>query len=62
MGWVGTKYDPGTTVRGYIIGSEVDPKLQFAATVVGEPTIRLKRFSRDEAGLDIWLDDELPEL
>lgn len=61
MGWVKTKYAPhGTAVRGYIIGSEIDQKLQYAASVVGEPTMRLKRFRRDVGVPAIWVEDAIP--
>lgn len=60
MGWVARKYaQQGILVRGYIIGSEIDQKLQYAASVVGEPTMRLKRFRRDEAVAAIWIEDAL---
>lgn len=62
MGWVSMKYaPPETRVRGYIIGSEIDQKLQYAASVVGEPIMRLKRFSRDDATPAIWLEDALAQ-
>lgn len=61
MGWVHLKYDIGeNAVRGYIVGSDIDPKLQYAARVVGEPTIRLKRFHRDAENQAIWLEEPLP--
>ncbi len=62
MGWVARKYaPPGATVRGYIIGSEIDQKLQYAACVVGEPTMRLKRFRRDNAAAAIWIEDPIAQ-
>lgn len=60
MGWVARNYAPqGTVVRGYIIGSEIDQKLQYAASVVGEPIMRLKRFRRDEGAAAIWIEDPI---
>ena len=32
--------DPKQTVRGYIIGSDIDEKLEYAASVLGEPSVR----------------------
>ena len=62
IGWVKLKYEGGDEpVRGYIIGSEIDPKLQFAASVIGEPTIRLRRFRRGNGEPAIWMDDPIPE-
>jgi hypothetical protein len=63
MGWVAQKYDGGGhVVRGYIVGSEIDPKLHYAASVVGTPTMRLKRFKREAGDANIWIEDALPEL
>lgn len=61
MGWVAMKYAPqGATIRGYIIGSEIDQKLQYAASVVGEPTMRLKRFRKGIGAVAIWIEDLIP--
>jgi hypothetical protein len=63
MGWVAQKYDGGNNVvRGYIVGSDIDPKLHYAASVVGEPTMRLKRFKKDPGDPNIWIEDALPNL
>lgn len=62
MGWVAQEYDGGGhVVRGYIVGSEIDPKLHYAASVVGAPTMRLKRFKRDPNDQNIWIEDALPD-
>ena len=63
MGWVAKKYaTQGTSVRGYIIGSEIDQKLQYAACVVGDPIMRLKRFRRDDQAAAIWIEDPMLQL
>jgi len=61
MGWVGIHFEPQTTVRGYIVGSDVDEKLRMAASVVGEPTMKLKRFQRDDATGAIWIESDAPQ-
>lgn len=47
----------GKTVRGYIIGSDIDQKLRFAAVTVGDASIRLQRYRRDPASPAIFIED-----
>lgn len=43
-------------VRGYIIGSAIDEKLRYAATVAPPGTVRLKTFRRDPANAAIFIE------
>lgn len=46
----------GKAVRGYIIGSAIDEKLRYAASVAPQGTVRLKTFRRDPANAAIFID------
>lgn len=46
----------GKVVRGYIIGSAIDDKLRYAASVAPQGTVRLKTFRRDPANAAIFID------
>ena len=47
---------PNQTVRGYIIGSEIDDKLRYAASVAPPGTVELKTFRRDPANAAIFIE------
>lgn len=47
---------PGKVVRGYIIGSAIDDKLRYAASVIAGDTVRLKTFRRDPANAAIFIE------
>lgn len=44
-------------VRGYIVGSEIDDKLRYAASVVPKGTVQLKTFRRDSTNAKIFIED-----
>jgi RecB family endonuclease NucS len=46
----------GPAVRGYIVGRELDIKLQYAATVVPAGVVRLQTFEHEgEEGKEDWI-------
>ena len=47
---------PKETVRGYIIGSAIDDKLRYAASVAPKGTVVLKTFRRDPANAAIFIE------
>jgi RecB family endonuclease NucS len=47
----------GKTVRGYIVGSEIDIRLQYAAKVAPIGIVSLKRFRRDANNRQIFIED-----
>lgn len=50
VGWLRAHYAiAGQRVRGYIIATEMDDKLQYASKVAPAGIIRMKTFHRDEA-------------
>lgn len=50
----------GQKTRGYIIGSDIDRKLVYAASVVPNDGVRLKKFRRDTANKEIFVVDHAP--
>jgi hypothetical protein len=46
----------GKPVRGYIIGSAIDEKLHYAASVAPKGTVELKTFRRDPANAAIFIE------
>lgn len=49
---------PKQKVRGYIIGSEIDQKLRYAASVAPKGTIQLKTFRRDPINAAIFIESD----
>lgn len=47
----------GQKTRGYIVGSDIDSKLVYAASVVPDGTVGLKKFRRDSANKKIFIVD-----
>jgi hypothetical protein len=47
---------PRQVVRGYIIGSEIDDKLRYAASVAPKGIVELKTFRRDPANSAIFIE------
>ena len=47
----------GKDVRGYIVGSEIDIKLRYAAKVAPPGVVKLKRFRRDAENENIFIED-----
>lgn len=45
----------GQVTRGYIIGSEIDLKLEYAASVVPAGLVKLQRFRRDPSNGAIFI-------
>ncbi|HLK14183.1 MAG TPA: endonuclease NucS domain-containing protein [Fimbriimonadaceae bacterium] len=58
MGYVSREYHGGgNNVRGYIIGSEIDLKLTYAAWAVPDGLVSLKRYVRDTSATPpIWIE------
>tara|TARA_R110002124_G_C8960454_1_gene514041 strand:+ start:1395 stop:2717 length:1323 start_codon:yes stop_codon:yes gene_type:complete len=52
--------DNGKKVRGYIVGSEIDQKLRYAASVVEPGKIVLKWFHRNPDTPDIFVENDQP--
>lgn len=47
---------PGQRVRGFIVGSEIDQKLRYAASVVPAGAVGLKSFRREQGAPHIFIE------